>query len=572
MQLRPWARFLCVLAMLPTPAAAQTRDEGIAAAVRGDYEVAAYILTPLAHDPRRPDGIAQFFLALLHGTGSGVATDDTLVCGLLKESAKTVHPFSGQATELASVYHKLLGEAAPRVCTTGAPWQATAVSAGMERSYQSPEPDPAVDDTAAGVVAIARGDYTRAARILEPLALDSRRNDPAAQFLMAGLYEAGHGVRANPLRACALYLRAASASDNPFGRQALWLFGAMSERGREFHEHCQALASVGFDHGFEPRTFDLGIGHHVTWTLTAATVTYDSRTRRHDMPLASSGGRFLPLHYTELATGPTRAEPRHFVDVFVWHPAAGRHRWALVWNLFEVVGDQVIRIDTPAPLVELEGDTPPAVASFDVRKFAVVRTDNEGYAEWAVLEGPNQARGRVPSDTERREVREEAAARKAALEHVDWDDAFDRERAPALNIAGADGCGQLQVYGWSADRAEAIVVSAARSSPWPDTPVTFELARDLDVRVAVYVHGEPQRQFYFCSGVSMTFAGDRGPAKWLAVAGSVVIEPSPPGLRPSQPDLRRVRVVLNGLVLRNERGTTVSVARPVVLNTWVMWK
>ena len=74
--------------------------------------------------------------------------------------------------------------------------------------------------TADGVVALARGDYQRAAEILKPIAEDLRTNDTAAQFFMAGLYETGRGVPADPLRACALYMRAASNHDNPFGQEA----------------------------------------------------------------------------------------------------------------------------------------------------------------------------------------------------------------------------------------------------------------------------------------------------------------------------------------------------------------
>ena len=85
--------------------------------------------------------------------------------------------------------------------------------------------------TADGVAALARGDYQRAAEILKPIAEDLRTNDTAAQFFMAGLYETGRGVPADPLRACALYLRAAGRHDAPFGQEAFPLFAAFSRRG-----------------------------------------------------------------------------------------------------------------------------------------------------------------------------------------------------------------------------------------------------------------------------------------------------------------------------------------------------
>jgi hypothetical protein len=158
--------------------------------------------------------------------------------------------------------------------------------------------------TADGVAALARGDYQRAVEILKPIADDWGTSDTAAQFFMAGLYEAGRGVSADPLRACALYLRAAGDHDNPFGRQAGHLFTAFSPRGQQFDLDCQLLAFVGFDHGFEPVMFDLGPRHTIEWTLTAATVTHDGRTKREEIHLAQPGARFLPLRHTELATGP----------------------------------------------------------------------------------------------------------------------------------------------------------------------------------------------------------------------------------------------------------------------------
>ena len=145
--------------------------------------------------------------------------------------------------------------------------------------------------TADGVAALARGDYQRAAEILKPIAEDLRTNDTAAQFFMAGLYETGRGVPADPLRACALYMRAASNHDNPFGQEAFIAVCSRSiARGREFDQECQLLANIGFDHGFEPVTFDLGPGHSIEWTLTAATVTYEGRTRREEMAVRASRG------------------------------------------------------------------------------------------------------------------------------------------------------------------------------------------------------------------------------------------------------------------------------------------
>jgi hypothetical protein len=199
----------------------------------------------------------------------------------------------------------------------------------------------AQNGTADGVAALARGDYQRAVEILKPIAEDWRSEDTAAQFFMAGLYEHGKGVPADPLRACALYARAASKNDAPFGRQANPIFATLIGRGQEFkqefNDECQLLANIGFDTGFEPATFDLGPGHFVEWTLSAVTVTYEGRTTRTAMPLAGSGARFLPLQLTELSTGPTRSLTRHFIEVFVWYPKGRTGPWNLQWHLFEMI-------------------------------------------------------------------------------------------------------------------------------------------------------------------------------------------------------------------------------------------
>jgi hypothetical protein len=172
--------------------------------------------------------------------------------------------------------------------------------------------------TADGVAALARGDYESAVTLLRPIAEDWRARDTAAQFFMAGLYDTGGGVAPDALRACALYMRALADFDNPFGRETLRLVRPYIARGRDFNDECQLLANLGFEHGFEPVTFHLGPEHSVEWTLTAAMVTYRSRTKRVPMAFASPGSRFLPLKYTELATGPTRGDIRHFVEIFVW--------------------------------------------------------------------------------------------------------------------------------------------------------------------------------------------------------------------------------------------------------------
>jgi hypothetical protein len=433
--------------------------------------------------------------------------------------------------------------------------------------------------TADGVAALARGDYQRAVEILKPIAEDWQSRDTTAQFFMAALYETGHGVPADPLRACALYARAASNSDSPFGRQASPLFAALrSGRGLQFDHECQRLANVGFDTAFEPVAFDLGPGHFVEWTSSNASVTYQGQTKSHPIDLAQAGARFLPPQHTQLATGPTRSLPRHFVEVVFWSPGwkAGQWtgQWNLQWHVFEIVQGEIIRIDTPPDtLVTVGGDAPPTAGAFNIRDYAVVRVDQDGNAEWAILKGPLVRSERIETDAERREVREAALARDAALKKVDWNRRSDVHRQPAMTYRESDGCALIQVYGWTANRDEAIVVRANTQELGVSTSATFDLSRSsANISIETYVYDAAQRRFDFCSDIRMPPMADSiGPEVWRAVAGTVSIELSTPGVRAARPSDRRATVTLTNVVLRNAAGTVVKVPGPIKLSAIVGW-
>ena len=135
-------------------------------------------------------------------------------------------------------------------------------------------PAHAQSGTAEGVHAFVRGDYRRAAEILKPIAEQSPQPDAVAAFFMAAMYDTGLGIAADPIRACALYLRADSPTlgrdRSPFGAQAMAIMTIRRATiSREAFEQCTWMASNGFDHGFEPVTFVLGPGHWIAWDLKA---------------------------------------------------------------------------------------------------------------------------------------------------------------------------------------------------------------------------------------------------------------------------------------------------------------
>jgi hypothetical protein len=110
--------------LFATPVLAQpTTEDGIRAAIRGDYSAAARILKPFADSFDKPDPIAQFFLAVLFETGKGVHADTARACGLFLRSGSRDHPFSAQAAALAANMRDLLGEGASMFCVANETWR-----------------------------------------------------------------------------------------------------------------------------------------------------------------------------------------------------------------------------------------------------------------------------------------------------------------------------------------------------------------------------------------------------------------------------------------------------------------
>jgi hypothetical protein len=186
----------------------------------------------------------------------------------------------------------------------------------------------------------------------------------------------------------------------------------------------------------------------------------------------------------------------------------------------------------------------------------------------SVLKGPRQMTRRIETDAERREARETAAARDAELRAVDWKARREVSRQPTMNYTGAEGCGDIEMYGWSADRAEAVVVDVAGSSLNLSTqPATFDLSREsVNISVNVHVYDQAQRRFEFCTDVGRVFGpGSIEPEIWQAVAGTITIESSTPRIRAP----RRATITLSNVTLRNSAGATVRITRPVKLTAVV---
>jgi hypothetical protein len=101
---------------------------------------------------------------------------------------------------------------------------------------------------------------------------------------------------------------------------------------------------------------------------------------------------------------------------------------------------------------------------------------------------------------------------------------------------------RVHVYGWTADRAEAVIVRAAVAQFGTSIqPATFDLSREsVNVSVEAHVYAAPQPRFNFCSDVVMPPASDSiGPETCRAVAGAITIELSPPGIRARTPPAPR---------------------------------
>jgi hypothetical protein len=236
-----------------------------------------------------------------------------------------------------------------------------------------------------GIKAIARGDYTSAVRILQPLGEDASHPDPIALFFLATLYESGHGVAMNPIRACSLYLRAATPT-NPLRTQALALAERIHQDVSFMWERCSA-ATVGLWRDPPAVSFALGPNHMVRFDQEGFAVSYNGIRKVAALTLSGPGWTFLPTRHTQVdVTRPTAAH-RHFIEFFIWMPdtASGPGTWNLQWVVFEIVGTETISVPTGGTVASAVATQPPVDDA--IENLAQIRLNANGAAEWAIL-GP----------------------------------------------------------------------------------------------------------------------------------------------------------------------------------------
>ena len=441
----------------------------------------------------------------------------------------------------------------------------------------SPSPHAQSRTTGDGVEAFLRRDYVSAASILKPLAETPWQPDHRAEFFMAVLYENGLGVAADPLRACALFMRASGDQGSPLGAAASALVRARQRTlGREAVTACSWRASAGFDDRFEPATFMLDQAHWISFDLMGTTIAYggvEKRLERPFMGLMASNLRFVAIRHAELAAGATFSTRRHFIDIFKWVPLAEARTWSLRWELLEVVRDELVGVASQA-LTTATGDEPPARSALDLDSLVRLRVNDAGDPEFSILAGAARQTTIVESDAERQEwtrlsAQQARASQQAA--RVDTARVLDVHRRPALAYAAADadGCASVFVYGWTADRAEAIAVRADTEPLRISAGSTFDLAAPppgLDVRLHVYARA--LRSFPFCTDVGM---GDLAEEVWRPTRGTVAIELSPGGFPVRAPGRYRATIRISGAQFVSAAGVRVDQTQPITLSAIVGW-
>jgi hypothetical protein len=250
--------------------------------------------------------------------------------------------------------------------------------------------------TADGVQALVRGEYQTAVRILRPLAENSAQPDPVAKFFLAILYESGHGIERNWMRACGLYLSAATPA-NPFMYQSQALAETILEplppSARQFCSTDEWTPGPG-------ATITIGPNHWVRFDQTGATVGYNGTEHLTRMQMGGPGWVFLPVRHTVLDVTRPSAARRHFIDMLIWRPTRSGPdtTWTLSWVLYEVSGSDLLAAGGEFSLLTVTAAQPPTM---DPEQLLRIRLDQYGEAEWALVMGATRKGGLIPTKVPR---------------------------------------------------------------------------------------------------------------------------------------------------------------------------
>ena len=429
--------------------------------------------------------------------------------------------------------------------------------------------------TEEGVAAFVQGDYARAIEILKPAAERWQLPyDNTAAFFMGLMYDNGLGVAADPLKACALFLRASVWQEKVapallFAVQAL-VDDFNSRLGPQIGQ-CMLLADIGFNRRPQKATFTLAAGHLISIEVSperrepVAQIEYGSRLR--DVELLGlpnmAGVQYLPFTVTELTSLRPRPERRHFLEAFVFLPVQAA-RWNLMWFVFEVVRDTLVQV-TAEDLQTVDGDEPPHYEATDLRRLASVRVNADGDAEWVALADADRRTDVIETPAEREEIAAETLARQKAEKEVDWKLRRPQNRTPSLayTAASSEGCMRPFVIGSSSDRTEGITLDLGPGAFERAAPAMLTIGQTQGFEMSVHVYDAPQQRFSFCSDVTV----DEGEV-WRAVAGTATIELAPV-FRVREPESYRATIRLTGAEFISATGTRVRQSQPITLSAVV---
>lgn len=144
-----------------------------------------------------------------------------------------------------------------------------------------------------------------------------------------------------------------------------------------------------------------------------------------------------------------------------------------------------------------------------------------------------------------------------------------------LKYAGAGGCGNIAVYGWTEDHTEALIVRADREQlgfhVGANTVTITADRKGLDVVVELYEKPQPHLQLYYCNDVRLP-EWERPASTLRAVSGTLRVTLGAPGaVKPEgkPPSVYQATVILRDLVFRRPDGTLVPQKTPITLKAVV---